>query len=149
VGQLSLKDAREASREAVAQLRAGIDLNRQKRENRTRIAAELRRARQVEADTGFSPGSFGELCERYIQQDCKALRSGRHVELVIRRVFLPAWGEIPVTDLRRRHLTALLDPIIAAGKMATALQVQKLAGRLGNIAIFRGELEGNPFSTPL
>ena len=140
VGDLTLQDAREKAREAIAATRQGVRVNAEKRRERTI-------ARQVEAETGYRPGSFGETAERYIRSECKMLARGADVEAVIRRHLLPPWGERQLDELRRRDLTALLDPIIESGRTQSAHKLREVAIRIVNWAIDRGDIELNFLAT--
>jgi hypothetical protein len=132
VGEISLQEARENARGAAAAVRKGIDVNQEKR-----LALEARRAERgvairVRAETGYAPGSFGELATRYILAECNQLSRGAEVASVIRRQILPTWGERPVTGLRRRDLTALLDPVLSDGRVQAAHKLREVAIRIVN-----------------
>jgi integrase len=140
VGDLTLQDAREKARDAIAATRQGVRVNAEKRRERTI-------ARQVEAETGYQPGSFGESAERYIRSECKVLARGADVAAIIRRHLLPPWGERPLDELRRRDLTALLDPIVESGRTQSAHKLREVAIRIVNWAIDRGDIELNFLAT--
>ena len=61
VGDLSLQDARDKAREAIAATRQGVRVNVEKRRERTI-------ARRVEKETGYPPGTFGETAEDLARQ---------------------------------------------------------------------------------
>jgi integrase len=143
VGEIALADARDKAREATAALRRGVDVNAQKRQEELARRAERARVRQVEAETGYAPGTFGETAVRYIAQECASLRRGGEVAAIIRTRLLPSWGDRPLDELRRRDLTALLDPIIGEGKLQAAHKVREVALRVLNWAADRGDIEIN------
>jgi integrase len=136
VDDISLAEAREKAREVAAALRRGVNVNAEKRRERAR-------AHKVETETGYAPGTFGETAARYIEQECAALRRGAEVAAIVRRHLLPAWGDRPIEGLRRRDLTAVLDPILAEGKTQAAHKVREVALRVLNWAVDRGDVEGN------
>jgi integrase len=140
VDDLSLQDAREKARQAITATRQGVRLNAEKRRDRQLV-------RQVKAETGYRPGTFGETAERYIRSECKALARGAEVEAIIKRHLLPAWGEQALDTLRRRDLTAVLDPILAAGRTQCAHMLREIAIRIVNWAIDRGEIDINYLAT--
>jgi integrase len=145
---ISLADARQRAREETAAVRRGVDVNAEKRRQAEVRAAERQRALAVEANTGYPAGSFGELAEAFIRVECGALARGAEVEAVIRRSLLPAWGRRPLDGLRRRDLTALLDPVVAAGRTQAAHKLREIAIRIVNWAVDRGELETNFLASP-
>jgi integrase len=143
VGEIALADARDRAREATAALRRGVDVNAQKRQEELARRAERARVRQVEAETGYAPGTFGETAGRYIAQECASLRRGGEIAAIIRGRLLPSWGDRRLDDLRRRDLAALLDPIIGEGKLQAAHKVREVALRVLNWAADRGDIEIN------
>jgi integrase len=140
VGVLTLQEARAEAREAIAATRQGVRVNAEKRHQRTLT-------HRVETETGYRPGSFGEVAERYIRSECKNLTRGAEVAAIIRRCLLPAWGERLLEELRRRDLTALLDPIVETGRTQAAHKLREVAIRIVNWAIDRGDLELNFLAT--
>ena len=112
------------------------------------LAEARERASEVRAATGFAAASFGELATRYIAQECARLARGAEVENIIRRSLLQAWGDRPLGELRRRDLTALLDPVIETGRSQAAHKLREIALRIVNWAIDRGEIEINFLASP-
>lgn len=144
---LTLSKARELAREAVAAVRHGVDVNAEKRREQLARKAERDQARAVQDDTGFLPGTFGELAIRYIRRECPSLRRGAEIEGIIRRRLLPLWGERQLGDLRRRDLTAIIDPVAAEGKTQAAHKLREIAIRVVNWAVDRGDIEMNFLTT--
>jgi integrase len=140
IDDLSLQDARQRAREAITATRQGVRVNAEKRRERHQV-------RQAEAETGYRPVTFGETAERYIRSECKALARGAEVEAIIRHRLLPAWGELRLDELRRRDLTALLDPILTNGRTQAAHKLREVAIRIVNWAIDRGDIEINYLAT--
>ncbi len=140
---LTLAKARELAREAAAAVRRGVDVNAEKRLATIAGRTERDRVRAVEAETGYRPATFGEAAERYIGQECGALKRGKDIAAAIRRELLPRWGDRPLDELRRRDLTAALDPLIKVGKLQSAHKLREIAIRVVNWAIDRGDIEVN------
>lgn len=136
---LSLSDARIAAGKALEAVDAGDDPAIQ-RDDAAKAAAS---AQQYKAETGYAPGSFGDIAARYIKQECGLLRRGKEVEQIIDRELQPHWKDRPADALRRRDLSALLDPIILEGKIQKAHKVRELAIRVVNWAVDRGDLDAN------
>jgi integrase len=147
ITDISLTDARDRAREAARAVRQGVDVNAEKRREAVARKAERKRVREVEAEIGYQPGTFGETAERYIRQECASLRRGAEIAAIIRRHLLPAWGDRQLEELRRRDLTAVLDPIVAAGRMQAAHKLREVAIRVINWAIDRGDLDVNFLAT--
>src|SRR5207247_10952924 len=123
-------EAREKPREAIAALRRGFDVNAKKRRVRDAETWRRKQARQVRAETGFEPDSFGAIATHYITQECARLARGGEVEKIIRRSLLGPWGERPLAELRRRDLTRLLDPIVETGRSQAAHKLREIALRI-------------------
>jgi integrase len=148
VGEITLADARERARDAIAAVRKGVHVNDAKRRETADRKRQRERARRVEAQTGYAPGTFGETAERYIAAECAGLARGAEIEAIIRRHLLPAWGAKPLDDLRRRDLTDVLDPILGAGRTQAAHKLREVAVRVANWAIDRGDIEINFLASP-
>ncbi|WP_448187905.1 tyrosine-type recombinase/integrase [Azospirillum sp. sgz301742] len=136
---LSLSKARELAGDALDAVRDGTDPAAEKQ----KVKETARKALEHKATTGYLPGSFGQLATLYIEQECGALRRGKEIERIIRREMLEAWKDRPAEELRRRDLTALLDPIINAGQVQKALKLRTIIVRIINWAVDRGDLEAN------
>jgi integrase len=147
ITDISLADARDRAREAAKAVRQGVDVNAEKRREAVARKTERKRIREVEAEIGYQPGTFGETAERYIRQECASLRRGAEIAAIIRRHLLPAWGDQQLEQLRRRELTVVLDPIMASGRMQAAHKLREVAIRVINWAIDRGDLDVNFLAT--
>ncbi|HZK91012.1 MAG TPA: tyrosine-type recombinase/integrase [Stellaceae bacterium] len=147
ISDISLADAREKARTASAAVRLGVDVNAEKRREVAAQKVERDRVRRIEVETGYAPGTFGETAERYIRAECGALARGAEIEATIRRSLLPAWGARSLDELRRRDLTTVLDPVVAAKKVQAAHKLREIAIRLINWAVDRGDLEVNYLAT--
>jgi integrase len=144
-GEITLAEARERAREAVAAVRKGVDVNRQKRD----AVRDARKSREVERGAkGYALGSFGEIAEAYIRVECGALARGAEITSIIRRELLPAWGHRPHSELRRKDLTLLIDPVASSGRTQAAHKLREVAIRVINWAIDQGDLEINLLASP-
>lgn len=142
--RLSLAEARKAATDALELVERGIDPagTRQETKDRERAALDYQEA------TGYLPGSFGDLAATYVKQECSGLRRGTEIERIIDKDILPHWRDRPATDLRRRDLTGVLDPIIAVDKIQMAHKVREVIVRVINWAVDRGDLEANLLVSP-
>ncbi|MGR0187224.1 tyrosine-type recombinase/integrase [Azospirillum aestuarii] len=141
---MQLGQAREAAGKALQMVERGEDPAAEKVSAKAAAAA----AQDHKTATGFLPDSFGSLASIYIEQECPSLRRGTELERIINREVQPAWKDRPATDLRRRDLTALLDPMIAAGHIQKAHKVREVIVRIVNWAVDRGDLEANLLVSP-
>jgi integrase len=131
-GELTLEQARNKARSWLELLARGIDP--QEDIERQRLAEARKRA-----------GTFASVCEDFIREKLPGERRGRDAELQLRRVFIPRWGNRPVTEISRSDVKA----IILEFKQTTPVMAHALFGtirRLFNWAIEVGDcgLEQSP-----
>jgi integrase len=145
IGEMTLAEAREKARAAAAAIRRGVDVNAEKR----RAAAERKSAQNAAArvfeETGFDPGSFGELAVRYIDRECSRLARGAELARLIRRELLPPLGARPFAELRRRDLNELAGAIADSGRPAAALKVREIGKRIAAWGEDQELIDRNPF----
>jgi len=85
---------------------------REARELRQRIdRGENPLAQRAPAAPVEMPKSVADVIEDFIRRHVSTLRTANSVESALRRLVLPAIGSIPIYDLRRRHIAAMLDTI--------------------------------------
>ncbi len=63
---------------------------------------------------------------------------------MLNRDLLPAWKSLPVTEIRRRDVTQMLDRIVARGAPIHANRVRALVSKMFNFALTRELVEFNP-----
>lgn len=121
-GALTLEQARRRARDWLELVRQGrdpaIEIERQR-------AAELRK----QANT------FAAVTEDFIRDKLSSERKGREVERDIRRVFIPAWGARPITDISAVDVRNLVKGFKDAGKPYQAHNLLGYARRIFNWAI--------------
>jgi integrase len=136
---LAVDEARVRAREVREWARKGID---PKLAMRTVAAKELADA---EAQSRAMM-TFGDLAVAYIDRETPRLAQGEKYAGTVRRWLLPAWRDMPVEELRRRHLTALTDKILDGAKPAMAYRAHEIAKRIFTWGLDRGDVEFNPFA---
>jgi integrase len=96
---LSLADVRVLNAEAIKQAKKGID---------PRAGKKLAKAkRQIAEDN-----TFEAVGRRYLEApETKALRSVDQIRDMLERLVFPMLGRMPVADIKRSHIHALLDRI--------------------------------------
>ncbi len=90
--------------------------------------------------------TFGDLAEEYIKRETPGLAQGKAYARTVRRELLPAWRNMPVADLRRRHLTKVTDKLLDRQVPSIAYRANEIAKRIFSWALDRGDVEANPFA---
>jgi integrase len=145
IATISLQEARAKARQAAEAVRAGVDVNQAKRDaiegnRRSRVTAAA-----VRAETGFPPGTFGEIATRYIERECGRLARGAEIEATIRRELLPRIGKRAFADLRRRDLHEIVTDISGSGRPAAAHKLREVGKRIASWADDEELIDRNPF----
>jgi integrase len=96
-------------------------------------AVEIERQRIAEAQKRAT--TFGAICEDFIRDKLPGQRKAREVERDIRRVFLPAWGKRPITDILPLEVRNLVKAYKDDGKPYQAHNLLGYARRIFNWAI--------------
>jgi integrase len=131
-GDITLQQAREKARAAAAAVRQGVDVNAEKRRAGEARTRGRQTAIEVLEETGFAPGTFGELATRYIDRETPRLARGPEIASLIRRELLPAFGARPFAELRRHDLGAIVGAIADSGRPAAALKVREVGKRIAS-----------------
>jgi integrase len=115
---------------------------------RDKARGELRKAQ-----AGRDPGTerqtarkhtFQALADDYIEKHAKRhKRSWREDDRRLRNVLVPAWGERPVTAIRRADVRELLEDIVTRGKSVDANRTLALVRRVLNYALDAEWVEAN------
>jgi integrase len=124
---MTLRSARSAAEDVVGRVANGDDPQAEKIEHR-----------QAEG--------FGDFAATYLTdaQPRMKPRSYAEDERVIRHDLLPAWRSIPIRDIRRRDIAAVLDQIIARGSRVQANRTRSVCSRIFAFAVEREVVEHNP-----
>jgi integrase len=145
VGEITLQEARDKARGAAAAVRQGIDVNLQKRQALEGRKAERETATRVRSETGYSPGTFGELATRYIERECTRLARGAEIERLVRRELMPQLGNRRLAELKRRDLNHIVDDIVDSGRPAAAHKVREVGKRITSWADNEELIDRDPF----
>lgn len=123
---LTLADARDKAREALAAVARGEDPQGKKK-------AERR-----------AP-TFGELAKVYLERHAKVKkRRWREDERVLRVDLLPHWKRRKAKSIGRQDVSEVLDGIVARGAPIMANRTKALISKIYNFGIGRGLVEHNP-----
>jgi len=119
---LSLADAREKAREALATVDAGEDPAAQKSGDDT----------------------IAGLVEDFIRRHASKKRSGKQTEAIFAREVLPIWGNRKAEDITRRDVIELLDRIVDRGHPQAANRLLATIRKMFNWAVSRDRLPASP-----
>jgi integrase len=104
-GAVSIERARVIAREWHELLRAGKDPQ-----------AEAERVGWVEAREQEPEATFGQVVDEYISHiRAEGQRKAGDVERRLRTVFVPVWGERPISSLELQDVRAIIAPIVKRG----------------------------------
>lgn len=62
----------------------------------------------------------------------------------IKKYLVPAWGDLPLRDINRRHVAELLSELAAAGMTIGVNRMQALISRLFTVALNEGLVDAHP-----
>jgi integrase len=132
-GELTLEQARTKARQWLDLIGRGIDP--QAEIERQRLNEQRKRA-----------GTFAALVEDFVREKLPTERRGRNAELHLRGVFLPRWGDRPVTEITPADVKAIVREVKAEGKPTQAHALLATVRRLFNWAIEQDDygLEHSP-----
>jgi integrase len=121
-GTLTLENARQKGRDWLALIRQGKDPKAE--EARQRLSELRQRA-----------NTFALVAEDFIKEKLATERKGAEVERDIRRVFMPAWGKRPITDISAQDVRELIKATKDRGATYQAHNLLGYARRLFSWAI--------------
>jgi integrase len=132
-GALTLEQARAKARTWLEAILKGQDPARL--EERARI--EKQRSQQ---------NSFGAVAEEFIRRHVAKTRKARETEREVRKELISRWGRLPITEITRHDVVAVMDEIVDRGAPYQAHNVLGHVRKLFNWAIGRGTygLEASP-----
>jgi integrase len=131
--EVSLAEARRLASAAMAAIAQGTDPREEKRKAKAEEAARGR-------DT------VAKLANLFLEQHARRKtreNSYRQTEGIFRRDILPAWGERPITDIRRRDVVDLIEAI-AVTRPIMANRVQACCSRFFRWCTRRDVIAGSP-----
>jgi integrase len=128
---MNLAKARDQAREWRADLERGIDPKVKE--------AERRRFEQARRDDTFEAAFL-----TYADLHLSKIRSGKTVESVVRKHAFPVWKDWPLTDIRRRHASDLVDAL-AKTTPTNSNRLRAYLKHFGRWAVDKDRLEVSPF----
>ena len=129
---LSLKDAREATRQNRARIQQGVD-----------VAAE-KRAERLKAHEQATVAALAQAW--YDRHIAKTYKHPEVVLRVLRRHIEPVIGKLGVTEVRPLHIDKVLTRILDAGAPTVANDALRHLFRMFHFAVKRRWIDANPVS---
>jgi integrase len=106
-------------------------------------AAERRK--EPEPDPVTAPAfTFADFVPAYVAFQKGRTKDWKNEEAKIRRHLLPAWGALPLKDIRRTHVHELLDTVTGKGLTAGVNRIQALISRMFTVALDRQLVDAHP-----
>ena len=141
--EISLAEAREAARDAVALARKGVDpIEARRREKAANLAAK-------------QPINFAQAAETHLEAHAPSWK-GRYARNFwfnpVKKYAFPILGRLSVNDIVAEHVAAVVRSAAADGNLETGKRVQQRIRKILNGAIARGDrdpLRGNPANAEL
>jgi len=122
---VGLAEARDRARDLLREIGNGVD-------PRVRKAEQARAAEKAEA------GTFAAVAERFIIRHVKTKRSAKRIEQLIRREFIPRWGERPITSIESDDILEMIEEILDRGHREAAHTAFAYIKKLFRWAIVHG-----------
>jgi integrase len=130
---LPLADARDKAREALNAMTKGVD---PRQSDAVRVTA-----------SGLKRDSFEGAVETYIKREVEKNRRPRTQDEIIRplrKLLVPRWGTLPLSEIGPREIIALMDEMVDAGTPVAANRTYSVLRRFFGWCIERHLLESNP-----
>ena len=128
---ISITDARQQAASLIAEINAGSDIEKNKREA---LRSKL-----------LQP-SVQDFSKIFIERHCEAknLKTTSEIKRIIEKEIVKEIGTIKMCDVHRVDLISLLDKIQDRGKLILCNRVHSVLSKMFNFAIERGVLEISP-----
>ncbi len=148
---MSLKDIRDAHDNAQETLRQGKDPNEDKRlarlDKRAAQAEALAHARaRIDAAEALSARiKVTDLFERWASVELiRRKDGGKEIRRMFAKDVLPVIGDLAVEDVRKGHVTAVTDALLARGVTRMAKMIFSLVRQMFRFAVDRDIIEADP-----
>lgn len=132
---MTLAEARKAVTEQRALLDKGID------PVKTKQAAAI----AVEPAPALPPAfTFADFVPTYVAFQKGRTKEWADEESKIRRHLLPVWGALPLKEIKREHVSDVLDTLVAKGMTIGVNRIQALISRMFTVALDKGKVDAHP-----
>lgn len=133
---LSLSDARDLANDQRRLVDKGIDPIAE----RDRLDAVA----QVVAPPTPRAFTFADFVPVYVAFQKGRTKEWEDESSKIDRHLLPAWGTLPLRDIKRPHVHELLDVVVGKGLTTGVNRIQALISRMFTVALDRGLVDAHP-----
>jgi integrase len=130
-GAITLESARKKAREWIELLQRGVD-------------PALKEAEDRDKEQDRRADTFGGAFELFVRQHLATLRTGKDVEIIMRRVLLPKWGKKPLSDIARKDVIGIVYELHDDGSPIAANRVLAYIKKFFAWAVERGKLDASP-----
>ena len=134
---LSLASARRTAKEMRARVALGFDVAGEKKERKREAVVKIEEAR--------SAWTMGMLADEYFE--ARIMGHWKHPNIVRSRIendIKPNIGNLPIAEVKPRHIDAMLQAIVKRGAPTMANDVLRWVKRMFDYAIKRGRITINP-----
>jgi integrase len=125
VGAIDLADARQKARDWLSMIKKGVDP----------VVAEERKR---QAELRKQQHTFAAVAEEFIAKHVSQLRTGESIARDLRREFVSAWGERPISDISRHDVLRIVQATVDRGAPHQARNLLAHIRKLFGWAISRG-----------
>ena len=148
LGEHSTSFGLAAARKAASDRRRDVDHGIDPIAARTAAAvaaeATAREAALAAAKAAASVRTFSDLIPVYLAFAKGRKRTWHEDAQKIERHLRPAWGALPLTNITRKEVAALLDRLADGGMTVGVNRVQALVSRMFTVALDRGYVDAHP-----
>jgi integrase len=102
------------------------------------------RERPVETTPVAPVFTFADYVPTYVAFQKGRTKEWADEESKIDRHLLPAWGKLPLRDIKRTHVHELLDTVVGKGLTTGVNRIQALVSRMFTVALDRGLVDAHP-----
>lgn len=142
--RFGLADARREASNRRRDVDHGIDPIAARRAAAEAAEAEAKATALAEAKAAASVRTFDDLVPIYLAFAKATKRTAHEDEQKIAKHLRPAWGALPLTEITRAEVAALLDRLAADGMTVGVNRVQALISRMFTVALDRGYVDAHP-----
>lgn len=136
---LSLADARDLALDK----RHAIDVERRDPAAEERAERESAKLPPAPAKAVFTFSDLAKLYETFAKGKGKK-KTWKDDAAKTKKYLIPAWGLMPLRDIKRTHVHELLDTLVAKGMTTGVNRIQAVISRLFTVALDRSLVDAHP-----
>lgn len=124
----SLADARTEARDVIQMMARGEDPRERRRQREAREEA----------------GTFKAVANDFLERSAKQTRTHYETARIVKTELLPTWEDVPIEQIRRADVVALLDEIVDRDAPVMANRTLGVISRIFSWALDRGLVDAHP-----